>query len=64
MQGCIPVESSPTCTGLAIIYDNKTTIDLLSHLDRHIDVIIHFGQLQFHFSGVHDFPETTNKYKT
>ena len=64
MQGCIAIDSSPSCTGLAIIWNNKTTIDLLSYSDHHIDVIIHFCQLQFHFSGVHGFAETTNKYKT
>ncbi|KAK8562313.1 hypothetical protein V6N12_010397 [Hibiscus sabdariffa] len=52
----------PGCTGLAIFWNNKIKVDLLSYSPLHIDVVINYdSSLVYHFTGFHGRSESTQK---
>ncbi|KAL4366975.1 hypothetical protein GQ457_05G024380 [Hibiscus cannabinus] len=63
-DNCFSVDSNPSCSGLALLWNNKISVDLLSYSARHIDTIIQSDNLNFHFSGLHGYADTNHKYKT
>ncbi|KAL4308850.1 hypothetical protein GQ457_01G020550 [Hibiscus cannabinus] len=64
MVNCFSVDSSLSCSGLAILWNNIVSVDLLSYSAHHIDTIIHFDVFNFHFSELHGYADTNHKYKT
>ncbi|GMI94654.1 hypothetical protein HRI_003134700 [Hibiscus trionum] len=64
MTGCFHVKSSPTCSGLLLLWNNNATLDLLSYSDRYIDSTITTTDDCFRFTGVYGYAETSMKHKT
>ncbi|KAL4280035.1 hypothetical protein GQ457_03G016680 [Hibiscus cannabinus] len=60
-ESCFFVDSGPGCTGLAIFWNNKIKVDLLSYSPLHIDVVISYDSSSFRFTGMHGRSESTLK---
>ncbi|KAL4380028.1 hypothetical protein GQ457_02G041970 [Hibiscus cannabinus] len=60
-DSCFFVDSGPGCTGLAIFWNNKIIVDLLSYSPLHIDVVISYDSSCFCFTGMHGRSESTLK---
>ncbi|KAL4348570.1 hypothetical protein GQ457_17G008740 [Hibiscus cannabinus] len=64
MVNCFSVDSNPSCSGLALLWNNIVSVDLLSYSVHHIDTLVHFEGFNYHFSRLHGYAGTNHKYKT